>query len=199
MASNQSRNIALGVAFFGALAFLLGVVAENKKPAQGTPVPMKDYILCKFPKDPTVALGGLSVLALLISAALGLLAVFFPYKGQSVPKSALFHSMTMRVFFLVATLVTLFAGAMMMWVTITEGLHRTRNRHYTADYECPTAKTGLFGGAAFLALDAALFWLVCHMLTLNARSDYLEDDDSKGDYGEVLTTYYDSRVAAEHP
>ncbi|PKU82837.1 uncharacterized protein LOC110110741 [Dendrobium catenatum] len=197
MAVSQTTIIALGVAFFGAMAFIFAVLAENKKPARGTAVPMKDYVMCKFPNDPTVALGSLSVVSLLISAALGLVAVFFPYKGIFVPKNALLQGMTMRVFFLVAALVTLFAEAMLMWVTITEGLHRTLNRHFDPNYECPTAKTGLFGGAAFLALDAALFWLVCQMLTLNARADYLEEDDSKGAYGEVLTTYYDSN-AAEH-
>ncbi|KAH0470852.1 hypothetical protein IEQ34_000575 [Dendrobium chrysotoxum] len=194
MAVSQTTVIALGVAFFGAMAFIFAVLAENKKPAQGTPVPMKDYVMCQFPNDPTVALGSLSVVSLLISAALGLVAVFFPYKGIFVPRNAILHGMTMRVFFLVAALVTLFAEAMLMWVTITEGLHRTRNRHFDLNYDCPTAKTGLFGGAAFLALDAALFWLVCQMLTLNARADYLEEDDSKGAYGEVLTTYYDSNA-----
>lgn len=92
-------------------------------------------------------------------------------------------------------MVTLFAEAMFMWVMITEGMHRTQNRHYDMSYECPTAKTGLFGGAAFLALDAALFWLVCQMLTLNARADYLEEDDPQGPYGHVLATHHDSKVA----
>lgn len=75
---------------------------------------------------------------------------------------------------------------MLLWATITEGHHRTSNIHHDMDTQCPTAKTGLFGGAAFLALDAALFWLVCQMLALNARADYLdEDDDDKGEYGQV--------------
>ncbi|PKA58483.1 hypothetical protein AXF42_Ash008770 [Apostasia shenzhenica] len=198
MAINQTTNIALGVATFGVLAFIFGVIAENKKPAVGIPVPMKDYVLCKFPSDPTVPLGSLSVVALAVSSGLGLVAVLFPYKGKFVPKDAIFHGMTLRVFFLVAVLVTVFAETMMMWATITEGLHRTLNRHKDMDYACPTAKTGLFGGAAFLALDASLFWLVCQMLTLNARADYLEEDDPKGAYGEVLTTDYDANAAA-HP
>ncbi|KAG0495954.1 hypothetical protein HPP92_000624 [Vanilla planifolia] len=196
MASNQARNIALGTAFFGVLAFIFGVVAENKKPAHGTPVTTIGYVLCKFPNDPTVALGSLSVVALVLSTALGLLSVFYPYKGKSVPRSALFHGMTLRVFFLIATLVSVFAEAMMMWATITEGLHQTNNKHKDLNYACPTAKTGLFGGAAFLALDASLFWLVCQMLTLNARADYLDDDDPKGTYGEVLTTNYEASRSA---
>lgn len=59
------------------------------------------------------------------------------------------------------------------------------------DYQCPTAKTGLFGGAAFLALDAALFWLVCQMLALNARADYLDEDDGKGEYGQIYAAQVD--------
>ncbi|KAG0450449.1 hypothetical protein HPP92_026733 [Vanilla planifolia] len=195
MALNQITNIALGTALFGVLAFIFGVVAENKKPAQGTPVMMEGYVLCKFPNDPTVALGSLSVVALVISAALGLLSVFYPYKGQSVPKNAIFHGMTLRVFFVVASLVTMLAESLMIWATITEGLHRSNNRHENMDYACPTAKTGVFGGAAFLALDASLFWLVCQMLTLNSRADYLEEDDPKGTYGEVLTVEYDANGA----
>lgn len=83
---------------------------------------------------------------------------------------------------------------MMIWATATEGFHRTRNVHHNLKTTCPTAKTGLFGGAAFLALDAALFWLVCQMLALNARADYLEEDDPKGDYGQVLTAVTPSGV-----
>jgi hypothetical protein len=56
-----------------------------------------------------------------------------------------------------------------------------------------TAKTGLFGGAAFIALVAILFWLVCQMLSLNARSDYFdEDEDAKRPYGQVYGTEYDA-------
>ncbi|KAK8919335.1 hypothetical protein KSP39_PZI021592 [Platanthera zijinensis] len=196
--ANQTTHIALGTAIFGVLAFIFGVVAENKKPAHGTPIMMKSYVLCKFPNDPTVALGSLAIVALGISAAIGLFSVFFPYKGQSVPKSALFHGTTLRVFFVVASLVSVFAEAMLMWATITEGLHRSLNKHDDMEYACPTAKTGVFGGAAFLALDASLFWLVCQMLTLNAREDYLEEDDPKGTYGEVLVTEYDASTPA-HP
>ncbi|XP_020585463.1 uncharacterized protein LOC110028084 [Phalaenopsis equestris] len=193
--ANQTTNIALGTAVFGILAFIFGVIAENKKPEIGTPIMMKGYVLCKFPNDPTVALGALSIVALAISAAIGLLSVFFPYKGKSVPKSTLFHGMTMRVFFVVAVVVSIFAEAMLLWATITEGLHRALNKHDDMDYTCPTAKTGLFGGAAFLALDASLFWLVSQMLTMNARSDYLEEDDPKGSYGEVLTADYEANSA----
>lgn len=188
----KPSQLALVVAFFGILAFVFGVIAENKKPAAGTKIQGKGVIICKFPNDPTVSLGSLSVVALLISAVLGVIAVFFPYKGQFVPKAALFRSTSLTVFFCIAAAVTVLAEAMMLWATITEGLHRSQNIHHNFETECATAKTGLFGGAAFLALDASLFWLVCMMLTDNARADYLEDDDPKGTYGQVLATEYDT-------
>ncbi|RRT62465.1 hypothetical protein B296_00026925 [Ensete ventricosum] len=81
--------------------------------------------------------------------------------------------------------VSIVALVSLMWATISEGLHRSRNVHHDPEYLCPTAKTGLFGGAAFLALDAALFWLICQMLTLNVRADYFDEDDPKVEYGQV--------------
>lgn len=80
--------------------------------------------------------------------------------------------------------VTFIALAMLVWTTVSEGLHRSRNVHHDLTTRCPTAKTGLFGGGAFLALDAAIFWLICQMLTMNARSDYFNEDDPIGEYGE---------------
>ncbi|KAF6139668.1 hypothetical protein GIB67_002473 [Kingdonia uniflora] len=189
----KTSTISISVASFGVLAFILGVVAENKKPASGTPIPGRDVVICKFPSDPTVALGILSVVALIFSAALGLVSVFYPYKGQHVPKAALFKNTSLVVFFGIATAVSVLGGAMLLWATITEGLHRVNNVHHKLDYLCPTAKTGLFGGAAFLALDASLFWLVCQMLTINSREDYLEED-IKGDYGQVVATDYNAKV-----
>nr|DAD46334.1 TPA_asm: hypothetical protein HUJ06_004564 [Nelumbo nucifera] len=92
--------------------------------------------------------------------------------------------------------VSVLAEGMMMWASITEGLHLARNVHHNLETGCPTAKTGLFGGAAFLALDASLFWLICQMLTLNARADYLEEEDPKGEYGQVLATDYNANGRA---
>lgn len=193
MALNTAQ-IALAVAFFGAVAFILGVVAENKKPLFGTRIEGKGVIICQYPSDPTVALGSISIVALLFSALLGVLSVFYPYKGKSVPNATLFSSTTLVVFLIVAGVVTVLGEAMMVWVTITEGLHRAYNTHHNMDAECATAKTGLFGGAAFMALNAALFWLICQMLALNVREDYLceDEDELKGQYGNVLTTEYDT-------
>ncbi|GJW53905.1 peptidyl-prolyl cis-trans isomerase CYP59 [Tanacetum coccineum] len=82
------------------------------------------------------------------------------------------------------------AAAMLLWPTITEHKHLISNVHYNLETTCPTAKTGLLGGGAFLALDAALFWLVSLMLADNAREDYF--DDVKGAGGDALTSEYDS-------
>uniref|UniRef100_A0A452XRT5 Uncharacterized protein n=1 Tax=Aegilops tauschii subsp. strangulata TaxID=200361 RepID=A0A452XRT5_AEGTS len=191
MGLTSAKGIALTVSLFGLLAFLLGVIAENKKPPYGTPIKGKDVVICKFPSDPTIAMGSLSIVALVLAAFIGHVAIFYPYKGKSVPRGALFQSTSLSVFFVIAELVSALAFAMLLWATITEGRHRTSNIHHDMDTLCPTAKTGLFGGAAFLALDAALFWLVCQMLALNARADYLdedEDEDDKGEYGQVYAT-----------
>uniref|UniRef100_A0A0A9AJG8 MARVEL domain-containing protein n=1 Tax=Arundo donax TaxID=35708 RepID=A0A0A9AJG8_ARUDO len=191
MALSSPQRIALIVAFFGLLAFVLGVIAENKKPPYGTPIQGKDVVLCKFPNDPTIAMGSLSLVALVLTAIVGHVAIFHPYSGKSVPRGALFQSTSLSVFFVVAELVSALAFAMLIWATVTEGLHRTNNIHHDMDYQCPTAKTGLFGGAAFLSLDAALFWLVCQMLALNTRADYLDEDDNKGEYGQVYAAEVD--------
>ncbi|CAL9777997.1 unnamed protein product [Musa acuminata subsp. burmannicoides] len=188
MALQESKIIAILVAFLGSLSFIFAIIAENKKPTQGIPIQGKNVVICKYPSDPSVALGILSLLALLLSAIVGHVAVYFPYKGKSVPSHALFRSAALLVFFIIAEAISALALAMMMWVTITEGLHHSRNVHHDLGYQCPTAKTGLFGGAAFLALDASLFWFICQILTLNARADYLDEEDPEGEYGQVYVT-----------
>lgn len=89
------------------------------------------------------------------------------------------------------------AAVMILWATITEGLIITQN--VQDDSTCSTTKTGVFGGGAFLALDATLFWLICLMLTVNARADYFDDEeeDSHGRYGKILiATECDARGAS---
>lgn len=200
MALKQAVKISLAVSFFGLLAFVLGVIAENKKPASGTPIQGKGVIICQYPSDASVLLGILSIIFLFISMLLGFFSVFYPYNGKPVPTEALFRSTTLLVFFTIAVGVTVLAQGMMIWATVTEALHRSKNIHHNMETDCPTAKTGIFGGAGFLALDASLFWLICQMLTLNARADYLEEEeeDNKGDYGQVLATEYEAEGAA-HP
>lgn len=83
------------------------------------------------------------------------------------------------------------AAGMLSLVTITELLHLTNNVHQDMNTTCPTAKTGLFGGAAFLALNASLFWLICLMLADDIRTYYFEEqEDSKS---QVFTTEFDDK------
>ncbi|CAD5162989.1 unnamed protein product [Musa acuminata subsp. malaccensis] len=175
---------------------VVSVHVLDRQPPFGTPIQAKDAVICKFPDDPSILLGTLSVVTLVLAAIAGHVAVYFPYKGKSVPRNALFRSATLSTFFVLAEVLTVLALVMLLWTTISESLHRSRNVHRDLTTQCPTAKTGLFGGGAFLALDAALFWLVCQMLTLNARSDYLDEDDTKGEYVDVCTTEFD--VAETH-
>ncbi|WOL01936.1 hypothetical protein Cni_G10655 [Canna indica] len=198
MALDQTTKIALGLTFFGLLSFIFGVIAENKKPPYGVPIKGKDVVICEFPTDPTIALGSLSVVTLILAAIVGHIAVYFPYKGKAAPNNLLFRSASMFVFFIVAEAVTVLGLGLMMWATISEGLLRSHNIHHDLDTQCPTAKTGLFGGAAFLALDASLFWLVCQILALNARADYLDENDAKGEYGQVYATQFGAD-GAPHP
>lgn len=72
------------------------------QPPYGTPIKGKDVVICKFPSDPTVALGSLSVVTLFVAAVIGHIAVYYPYKGKTVPNQALFCSTTLVVFFMVA-------------------------------------------------------------------------------------------------
>lgn len=84
------------------------------------------------------------------------------------------------------------AAALLLWPTIVEQRHLTKNVHHNLQTSCPTAKTGLLGGGAFLSLDSALLWLVSLMLADNAREDYFEEVgfESKGEHGNVLATDY---------
>ena len=92
----------------------------------------------------------------------------------------------------------LVSEALLLWATILESVHRSHNRHITLVGSCPTAKSGLFGGAAFMALDSTLFWLICLMLTINVRADHFgyEDEDVKGTYDDVTTTEYGPALGA---
>ncbi|XP_026436614.1 uncharacterized protein LOC113334613 [Papaver somniferum] len=133
-----------------------GIVAEKKKPAAGVPLAGVGETICKFPSDPTVVLGSLSVVAPFICTGLGFVSVFYPYKNEC------------------CVINSFFVWSIDVWATISESLHHMNNVHQSKDYACPTAKTGLFGGAAFLCLNAMVFWLIFQMLTHNAREDYLK-------------------------
>lgn len=94
------------------------------------------------------------------------------------------------------------AGAMLLWPTIQEQVHQAHNIHSNLNSDCPTAKTGLLGGGAFLSLDSSLFWLVALMLADNAREDYLDETGKDGkdgvdEQGQVFIDDYDTRQPAK--
>ncbi|KAB1204513.1 hypothetical protein CJ030_MR8G021835 [Morella rubra] len=170
-------KMAVIVGALGAISFVFGVLAETKKPAGGTPIPGKGVVICKYPSSPTVAFGCLSLLFLMASTVVGYLSLFYPYKGKHVPTSVLFKSTNFVVFFNVSLFTAGLGATFLLWPTITEHLHLSRNVHHNLSTECPTAKTGLLGGGAFASLDASLFWLVALMLAINAREDFLDDTE----------------------
>ncbi|KAA8521012.1 hypothetical protein F0562_011700 [Nyssa sinensis] len=194
-----TKQMSLIVATFGVLSFLFGVIAENKKPASGTPITGKGVVICKYPSDPTVVLGYLSAVFLVASTVAGYLSLFYPYKGKSVPQSALFQSTSFLVFFNIALGTAGLAATLLLWPTITEQLHLSRNVHHNLETDCPTAKTGLLGGGAFVSLDSALFWLVSLMLADNAREDYFDEVENGGKgASQVLTADYDAVEPLKH-
>ncbi|MCO5612931.1 hypothetical protein L7F22_067204 [Adiantum nelumboides] len=161
----------------GLLSFIFGIVAENKKPATGIATQQGDSA------DPYVPLGALSAIFLAATSVLGVTSIFFAYNKEAVPVSALARSKMLVTFSIISCILFFAAEGLILWASITENAYHIYRIHDTA--KCPTAKTGLMGGAAFLALDTMLFWLVCQMLTMNARADYLEldEEDEKGTYG----------------
>ncbi|CAA0814942.1 Protein of unknown function (DUF1218 [Striga hermonthica] len=173
------KQMSLIVATLGILSFVFGVIAENKKPAAGIPITGKGVVICKYPADPSVALGYLSIAFLIISGVAGCISLFHPYQGKSVPWAAFFQNKGFLVFLSVATATFLLAFAFLLWPTIQEHSHRVNNVHHNLETKCPTAKTGILGGGAFLSLDSCLFWLVALMLADNVRADYFEESDEK--------------------
>lgn len=184
---------AMILALPGIISFVLAVIAENKKPDPAAPPSLlynsvMDETTCYYRKDPTLPLGILSVIFLFISGVLAFLAFHYPYNGKVVSPAVLLRSTSLVVFSILSLTIFFVAEALLIWALVQEFHHRNYNVHQ-GQTECPTAKSGLFGGAGFLALDATLFFLITLMLTTNARSDYLDDfeEDNKGSYGEVTT------------
>ncbi|KAL6344675.1 hypothetical protein AAG906_002581 [Vitis piasezkii] len=175
------------VVALGLVSFIFGVVAENKKPPAGTPVPGKGVVICQYPSAPTVALGFLATVFTVIQTVVGFLSLFYPYKGRAIPKGAFLESTRWVIFVNIALATAGLGFAFLLWPTVTEHYHLSRNVHHDLETQCPTAKTGLLGGGAFLALDSSLFWLICLMLTGNVREDFFEevDQDYRGD-GQVI-------------
>ncbi|XXG44974.1 hypothetical protein AAC387_Pa02g0189 [Persea americana] len=64
---------------------------------------------------------------------------------------------------------------MVVWATITEGIHHSQNVH-NLETTCPPAQKRLFRGASISALVAVLCWYGCLITMLRARADYLRSD-----------------------
>ncbi|CAH2061262.1 unnamed protein product [Thlaspi arvense] len=188
------KQMSLIVSALGVLSFLFGVIAENKKPKSGTPINGKGVIICKYPSDPSVAFGSLSVAFLLLCTAAGYYSLFYSYKGKSIPKSVLFKSTSFSVFFNIALITSGLALSLLLWPTITEQLHLTHNVHRSLETDCPTAKTGLLGGGAFLSLDSCLFWLVALMLADNARGDHFDGAENSNRQVDEDSATFDLKI-----
>ncbi|KAL2517400.1 Protein of unknown function (DUF1218) [Abeliophyllum distichum] len=168
-------KMAVVVAFLGLVSFICGVIAETSKPPAGEAITGRGVVICKYPSDPSIVLGYISFAFLVASSVAGYYSLFYPYKNKSIPQSEFFSNCWCSSFFNVAVATTGLAATFLLWPTITEHLYHTNNISSNLDYDCPTAKTGLLGGGAFVSLSAALFWLVSLMLANNVRVDYLEE------------------------
>ncbi|CAH2056588.1 unnamed protein product [Thlaspi arvense] len=83
-------------------ALCWSVKGSPGSPASGTAIPGKGVVICKYPYDPTVVLGYLSVGFLVASTVAGYFSLFYPYQGKSIPQSAMFRSTSFVVFFNIA-------------------------------------------------------------------------------------------------
>lgn len=98
----------------------------------------------------------------------------------------------------VCRLLFMVAESLLLWATVLESVHRSHKHHSSLAGSCPTAKAGLFGGAAFMALDSTLFWLICLMLAINARADHFgyEEEEVKGNYEDITSADYGPALGA---
>ncbi|XBI23154.1 hypothetical protein VPH35_064086 [Triticum aestivum] len=186
--------------FFGAETIVFGILAEDRNPffsSSGTIIG-DGYARCRFP-NLTSTMGGLSVVSLLLTILAGHLAVFYPYAtnntnqqpAAAVPLLALFRSTSLVVFFLVAELVSASALAMLYGATIRQTHvvnYLVLRLAYDGTIRCRSTVTtdGHFGGGALLAMEATLMWLLCQLLALEARANYLDGlngDVNKDDGG----------------
>ncbi|XP_062097247.1 uncharacterized protein LOC133803284 [Humulus lupulus] len=174
-----ATQMSLAVIFLGSLSFILGIVAENRKPQLGTPIHKKNSVICTYPSDPSVTLGYLSFIFLVASTVAGYCSVFYPYKGKSVPQSIFFRNKTFIVFFNIALLTAGLGAALTLWPTIEEQNYHKHKAYPKTTEVCPTSKMGVLGGGAFLSLDSCLLWLVALMIAINVREDFFENGESE--------------------
>ncbi|XBI23158.1 hypothetical protein VPH35_064090 [Triticum aestivum] len=185
--------------FFGTQTIVFSILAEDRNPFFGSSGTIigDGYARCRFP-NLTSTMGGLSVVSLLLTILAGHLAVFYPYAANNanqqpaaaVPRLALFRSTSLIVFFVIAELVSASALAMLYGATIRQTHfvnYLVLRLAYDRTMRCPSTITtdGHFGCGALLAMEATLMWLVCQLLVLEARANYLEglNGDNNKDHG----------------
>ncbi|EPS65051.1 hypothetical protein M569_09730, partial [Genlisea aurea] len=168
------KQYAAVVMILGAGSFVFGILAEHLKPPGGVPTQRNGFVFCSFPSDRSVFLGYASTALLMAATVAGYFSVFYPYDGKSIPRAAVFSSGWCSTNIYVAVASAILGIVFLLWQSIEEQLHRTMNVHKDLNYDCPTAKTGLFGGGAFVSLNSALFWLMALLIVTNVREDYFE-------------------------
>ncbi|KAK9946152.1 hypothetical protein M0R45_011629 [Rubus argutus] len=173
------KKMSVLVAALGILSFVFGILAETKKPAAGVPIIGKGMIICKYPSDPTLAFAWLSFGFLVACSAVGWFSLFYAYKGKKAPTSAFFQSSTFVSFFVITLGTIGLAASFLLWPIITHHhpKYNITGNQNPSSATCPTAKTGVLGGGAFLSLNSSLLWLACFIFASNAREDYFEDLD----------------------
>ncbi|KAJ4819746.1 Beta-klotho [Rhynchospora pubera] len=178
MASSAHTKFVLYLTLTGLLSFVFGIVAEHKKPPFGTPIQGTGVVVCSFPKDLSIGFAFLSILLAIKTSVLGASSVL---SAKDIPRKALFGYRLFFIFYHLAIGVACSGVGMMLWTTVTEILHHLRKVHHNLEYTCPTAKTGMFGGAAFLHLDAMLLWVVISMIVSNVREDLHRTDEDESE------------------
>ncbi|KAJ7569027.1 hypothetical protein O6H91_01G057900 [Diphasiastrum complanatum] len=198
MALRQIGWSTLFFTVFGLISFILGILAENMKPGGSNIQLIKtnNVAICHYPSDPSPLLGSLAIVFLFVSSSLAIASLFHPYDGKSIPQSAFWKSKLFIAFFVLSIALYVSAEALLIWATVTESTSVKNRRHSVLLESCPSAKTGLFGGAAFLALDSTLFWLICMMLITNMHSDHFSENKDENDIYVKVATEYNPALAA---
>ncbi|XVF69071.1 hypothetical protein PTKIN_Ptkin11bG0051400 [Pterospermum kingtungense] len=82
------------------------------------------------------------------------------------------------------------AATLLLWPTITKQFHLSRNDHHNTTTTCPTVKTGLLDGGAFVSMDSSLSLLVALMLADNARKDHFDEAEKDTKAGNLTDDYH---------
>ncbi|KAJ3688175.1 hypothetical protein LUZ61_017339 [Rhynchospora tenuis] len=154
----------------------------------GTIVSENGVVTCSYPKDHIVLLGALSIVALFAAVGFSLASLFARYKGNAVNLNLLLKCSKLKAFFGIAWLVSFVALALTLWPMVSENHLLNHNIYHTTDAACPTAKTGMIGGAGMISFCASSMWFIVFMLSQNRKTDIYDeeyeshDDESIGSF-----------------